>query len=84
MCGPAAEAPFTGVAIADQPGSADDLRMAEAALSYLGGDFDLGSVIPFSELLIEVEWQTIQQLAAHLVARRELDYAQVMALIESM
>jgi hypothetical protein len=81
MAGPVAEQLLTGVPIAEQTASDGDIRMAKQALARVGKDFDIASVIPTTRLLIESEWETIQVVASQLLARKQLDYDDVVRLI---
>jgi hypothetical protein len=83
LCGPASEERLTGVPIPDQTGSRPDIVMALNALARARfiEPLDLESVLPFTRLLIEEQWPTIEHLACALIRHRELDYEQVLELL---
>jgi hypothetical protein len=82
LAGPVAESRLTGIAIHDQPGSAEDLRMARAALAQidLTPPLDEGAALPYVEALVDANWAVIREVARELVNRHELDYATVVRL----
>jgi hypothetical protein len=84
MAGPVAEELLTGVPIAEQTASAGDIAMAKEALARVGKEFDIAVVIPATRLLIESAWETLQVIGSQLLARKQLDYGDVMRLIESV
>jgi hypothetical protein len=85
MWGPLAEERLTGVSLDEQPGAYTDIVMAKEALSRV--DIDkvelLDSILPFTKLMIDHEWPHIQQIAIELVRQRQLDYEQVLKIIQS-
>jgi hypothetical protein len=82
LAGPCAEEFYTGVDLARQPKSRTDITMAREAVARLGSaDFDW--LIPRARALVRQEWPRIQTIAAALLQRGRLDYADVLGLIRS-
>jgi hypothetical protein len=82
MAGPIAEEKLTGVAPEDQTDSAADIAMAREALARRGKDFAVASILPFVRLLVEQQQPVLELISRELIARKELSYEQVVALIE--
>jgi hypothetical protein len=85
MSGPVAEQKLTGVSLDEMPGSYTDIQMARDALARVGlvGHLDEHSIIPFCRLMVDHEWPHIQQIASELARQRQLDYEQVLKIIQS-
>jgi hypothetical protein len=83
LAGPLSEERLTGVPWGEQPGSRIDIQMAREALARLGDDdLTINSIVPFTRLMIEHEFQAIELLASHLLAYNELSYEQVVELVQ--
>lgn len=80
LAGPCAEEFYTGVKLARQPKSRTDLKMAREAVARLGSP-DFGWLLPRARTVVRQEWPRIQTLAAALLQRGQLDYADVLGLI---
>jgi hypothetical protein len=62
-----------------------DIEMAEEALGMMrvrGERLDINSVLPFTEMLVNDQWSNVQLIASYLLARRELSYDDVLALVQ--
>jgi hypothetical protein len=84
LSGPIAEERLTGVHLDEQHNSYTDWMMARDALARVTiGDepAEIESVLPFTRQMIEHNWGLVQLIASELVARKELDYEQVLALL---
>jgi hypothetical protein len=78
---------LTGVAVEAQTDSFVDITMAQDALARVsigadGQPADVASILPFTRRLIAHEWMNIQVIANHLVVHQQLDYDQVVRLIQ--
>jgi hypothetical protein len=82
--GPIAEEVLTGVGFEEQRGSYRDIEMSREALAMVDLEprLDIDAVLPFTRLLVDHEWAAIQLLANQLIVQRELDYAQVLRLVQ--
>jgi hypothetical protein len=83
LAGPICEERLTGIPVSEQPGSYVDLLMAKHSLAKLdiGPPLTVESLIPFTRLMIEYNFPTIQLIATRLLLDHELDYDAVIALI---
>jgi hypothetical protein len=44
---------------------------------------DIGSILPFTQMMLDYEWPTVQLIAAHLVDRKQLSYDEVVELLQA-
>jgi hypothetical protein len=89
LAGPILVQRLTGIAPADQSGSADDLAVAERLLSDItvrGEPLTLESIRPWTEHVIDMSWPMITIVAAHLSLseRKKLNFAEVIELLQSL
>ena len=82
LAGPVAEHKLTGISLEEQPGAYIDIEMAREALSrvHIEPRLDIDSILPFTTLMVESNWPTIQFLATQLLVYNELDYDDVVKL----
>jgi hypothetical protein len=82
LSGPCSEERFTGIPVSEQSGAYTDLLMCKDALAKLdiGPPLTVESLIPFTRLMIEHNFPTIQALATQLLISNELAYEDVLAL----
>jgi hypothetical protein len=80
---PIAEARFSGVPLSRLARAAGrtDFAMAREAAARLGGDSDLDWLMARAHTIVRQDWPRIERIAAALVQRRELDYADVLQLL---
>jgi hypothetical protein len=84
LSGPVAEKKLIGVSLSEQSGSYKDILMAQDALSRvdLVGHLGIDSILPFTRMMIDHEFQTIQLLANQLILHKQLDYDEVVRLVQ--